>query len=870
MAVETKIIKIRRGLESDLDASKLLIGEFGFTTDTKKLFIGTASGAKELAFCGDISGDISGNITDEQIQEAVNKYLEENPIVSSNLYMRVDSGYIQFSQDNKNWKNVIALSDLKGEKGNDGVGIQTVEQTTTSSSPNGSNVITVTLTNGQTATFTVKNGPIGATGAPGVGIQSVEQTVTSEASGGRNTVEVRLSNGNKSTFYVYNGKDGVNGAKGETGVGIKSVKQTTTSTEDSGKNVVTVTLTNGSTAEFTVKNGSKGSKGDAGSDASVTSENIKTALGYLPAKQTDVKNIYDSVNAFGGTVEVTSNNVQKEKTVLAINPNSDTVNIYSAEEVDSIVGEIADDADTLKEYLGTPPKAFLAIAPFEKVDGKLFELAPKKEFDRADSCYTKTEIPDDAGQIKVSGKSASAVYGYGIGAFYDANWNHIENIPSEDNTEYVNLLVDVPENAKYIVVNFKEMKDRASSILALTVYPISQEIEDTEKRLDYIESNFIKPPKVSLNFTLAGYLEARPSDGSFIRWLDSDISRSTDYEKCTGYEKLKVELNGNEYMWQVAFYDENKVFMPNSSVVGNRDTNAYSVNIPSTATYVRVCTYNINQITPKAEMIPAGSVDEKVSELEDRVSDIENNKGILDGCEFALFKKWGLISDSLSVGHTVSADGTQTLGRNIYYSWGQYLARRIGNTCLNFGASGLSAKTWMSSEYGYHRLVKSENLCQCYVVGLGANDTAMTVGSISDINFSDMSKNADTVYGWYAKVLNTIRNVSSDAPIFLLTLAYPRNNDYNAKAINEMVRILAADSHFNKVFVMDLDKDYNDYFSSGKLFNQIGNTGWHLTSLGYLYTSKVIENGLSKVIADNYGAFQDVFLLPCGTTESLE
>lgn len=163
MAIIQGIITVRLGKESELNTSKLLSGEFGFTTDTKKLFIGTASGAKELAF----RGDISGNITDEQIQEAVNKYLEENPIVSSNLYMRVDSGYIQFSQDNKNWQNVIALSDLKGEKGNDGVGISTVKQTTTSSSDGGTNVITVTKTDGSTSTFSVKNGSKGSTGAAG-------------------------------------------------------------------------------------------------------------------------------------------------------------------------------------------------------------------------------------------------------------------------------------------------------------------------------------------------------------------------------------------------------------------------------------------------------------------------------------------------------------------------------------------------------------------------------------------------------------------------------------------------------------------------------------------------------------------------------
>lgn len=54
-----------------------------------------------------------------------------------------------------------------GQNGEDGVGISTIKQTTTSAADGGSNVFTVTLTNGQTATFTVKNGSKGSQGNPG-------------------------------------------------------------------------------------------------------------------------------------------------------------------------------------------------------------------------------------------------------------------------------------------------------------------------------------------------------------------------------------------------------------------------------------------------------------------------------------------------------------------------------------------------------------------------------------------------------------------------------------------------------------------------------------------------------------------------------
>ena len=55
----------------------------------------------------------------------------------------------------------------KGDKGDTGVGVQSVAQTTTSNADGGSNVVTVTLTDGTKSTFTVKNGSKGSHGANG-------------------------------------------------------------------------------------------------------------------------------------------------------------------------------------------------------------------------------------------------------------------------------------------------------------------------------------------------------------------------------------------------------------------------------------------------------------------------------------------------------------------------------------------------------------------------------------------------------------------------------------------------------------------------------------------------------------------------------
>lgn len=84
---------------------------------------------------------------------------------------------------------------------------------------------TVSLSNG-TITFGIPAGPAGpqgpsgsagATGPQGVSVSKVEQTTTSTADAGTNVITVTLSNGNTSTFNVKNGSKGSTGPTGPEG-----------------------------------------------------------------------------------------------------------------------------------------------------------------------------------------------------------------------------------------------------------------------------------------------------------------------------------------------------------------------------------------------------------------------------------------------------------------------------------------------------------------------------------------------------------------------------------------------------------------------------------------------------------------------------
>ena len=115
-------------------------------------------------------------------------------------------------------EQILSVSGEKGETGEQGVGVETVEQTTTSTADDGNNIITITLTNGSKYTFQVQNGSKGSQGEPG--------------------------------------KDGAAGADGSS-ITVTNVSETTT---DGGTNVVT--FSDGK--KLNVKNGTKGSKGDTG------------------------------------------------------------------------------------------------------------------------------------------------------------------------------------------------------------------------------------------------------------------------------------------------------------------------------------------------------------------------------------------------------------------------------------------------------------------------------------------------------------------------------------------------------------------------------------------------------------------------------
>lgn len=152
-----------------------------------------------------------------------------------------------------------------GTNGEDGVGITDIRQTSTSEEAYGQNVVTITLSDGTSKSFVVRNGgagPQGATGpqgvkgdtgaagADGISITDVEQIASPSGSGAANIVRITRSNGVATDVTIRNGQQGETGPQGPKG--------------DTGETGATGPKGDTGATGATGPQGPKGEKGDTG------------------------------------------------------------------------------------------------------------------------------------------------------------------------------------------------------------------------------------------------------------------------------------------------------------------------------------------------------------------------------------------------------------------------------------------------------------------------------------------------------------------------------------------------------------------------------------------------------------------------------
>ena len=149
----------------------------------------------------------------------------------------------------------VNLGKVKGE---DGVGILSIEKTSTEGLVD---TYTITFTNDTQTTFTVTNGADGEQGIQGIqGVPGADG----------HTPVITIENGRWYIDGVDSGKT-AEGVKGEDGVGILSIEKTST---EGLVDTYTITFTNGTQTTFTVTNGADGEQGKDGHAPKIPTRNL--------------------------------------------------------------------------------------------------------------------------------------------------------------------------------------------------------------------------------------------------------------------------------------------------------------------------------------------------------------------------------------------------------------------------------------------------------------------------------------------------------------------------------------------------------------------------------------------------------------------
>ena len=238
---------------------------------------------------------------------------------------------------------------------------------------------------------------------------------------------------------------------------------------------------------------------------------------------------------------------------------------------------------------------------------------------------------------------------------------------------------------------------------------------------------------------------------------------------------------------------------------------------------------------------------------------------IEDGGFCGIFRRIGVVGDSLASGamQIVSNEGINSFYDMYEYSWGQYMARKVGCHVENFSRGGMTAQMFCDS-FGRDcgAFYSRERACQCYIIALGVNDanSGLEMGNADDICIDSCFNNKKTVAGYYGQIIQRLKIIQPDAKFFLVTAPRgTKGKDSTYEWHDEFRKVIYDISDkFQNTYVIDLRKyavKYNTDFRN--MFFLEG----HMNAAGYLLTSKIIISYMDYIIRHNLEDFKKVALI---------
>ena len=239
-------------------------------------------------------------------------------------------------------------------------------------------------------------------------------------------------------------------------------------------------------------------------------------------------------------------------------------------------------------------------------------------------------------------------------------------------------------------------------------------------------------------------------------------------------------------------------------------------------------------------------------------------KSILTSNLYKIFKKVGCIGDSWTAGYLKSLATGTVYGKSEGYSWPDYM-KDENRVWINGGYSGATVLTYLTdntpSNGGGHTAIENAGVCQCYIIGLGINDSNPSVELNVPVGSpSDIGTNASTYYGGLSRIINWARNISSDAFILCCTM-YPQTGTLATRyaPYNEAIRNIVSSYNSDKIRLLDL-AERGDVFGSVILSEDLINN--HYGCVGWATIAGAMQIILDEEIGNNTAIYHDVRQLP--------
>ena len=245
------------------------------------------------------------------------------------------------------------------------------------------------------------------------------------------------------------------------------------------------------------------------------------------------------------------------------------------------------------------------------------------------------------------------------------------------------------------------------------------------------------------------------------------------------------------------------------------------------------------------------------------------DKVAINGGFTRIFRKIGCVGDSLSSGEFQirNVQGGYDYYDMYEYSWGQHIARMTGSTVYNFSKGGMTAKEYYevyADKCGYWNPDKA---CQAYIIALGVNDRRLIeMGSIDDIDFENYHNNKETFAGYYAAIVQRLKEIQPRAKFFFVTIPREDKSKWREESEKHHELLKGLAERFENAYLVDL-RTYAPVYTEA--FEKMFFLNGHMNPCGYVYTADMIASYIDYIIRHNMKDFDEIGFIGTSITNQV-